>query len=195
MLTTANLAQFKAQPLICSWIKPNSRLHSPSDTAAAAKHTLLSSRSSLILIASLTFDSTLVWMLFLLDWFSRYSALSSCSDRSLYYRLVFPYLIYCVSVWGSTYHSNLKRITILQRKIIRIISKASFDPHTYRSFKEQMILKFPDIYLYQIGKFMYLFKIGLLPHFFQDMFILASQVHSYNTKKFQSSVLYISLSN
>ena len=42
---------------------------------------------------------------------------------------------------------------------------------------------FPDIYLYQIGKFMYLFKKGLLPNYFQDMFILAlSQVHSYNTR-------------
>ena len=82
---------------------------------------------------------------------------------------------------GSTYHSNLKRI-ILQKKIIRIISKVSFDSHTDVLFKEQMILKFPDIYLYQIGKFMYLFKKGLLPNYFQYMFILASQVHSYNTR-------------
>ena len=85
-------------------------------------------------------------------------------------------------MWGSTYHSNLKRTIILQKKIIRIISKVSFDSHTDVLFKEQMILKFPDIYLYQIGKFMYLFKKGLLPNYFQDMFILASQVHSYNTR-------------
>ena len=108
--------------------------------------------------------------------------LPKTSLRSLYYSLVYPYLIYCVSVWGSTYHSNLKRIIILQKKIIRIISKVSFDSHTDILFKEQMILKFPDIYLYQIGKFMYLFKKGLLPNYFQDMFILASQVHSYNTR-------------
>ena len=29
---------------------------------------------------------------------------------------------------------------------------------------------------------MYLFKKGLLPNYFQDMFILASQVHLYNTR-------------
>ena len=65
-------------------------------------------------------------------------------------------------MWGSTYQSNLNRIIILQKKIIRIISKVSFDAHTGVLFKEQEILKFSDIYLHQIGKFMYLFKRGLL---------------------------------
>ena len=78
--------------------------------------------------------------------------LPKTSLRSLYYTLVYPYLIYCVSVWGSTYHSNLKRIIILQKKIIRIISKDSFDSHTDVLFKEQMILKFPDIKKLKIVK-------------------------------------------
>ena len=115
--------------------------------------------------------------------------LPKTSLRSLYYSLVYPYLTYCVSVWGSTYQSNLNRIIILQKKIIRIISKVSFDAHTGVLFKEQEILKFSDIYLYQIGKFMYLFKRGLLPNYFRDMFTLASQIHSYNTRN--SSLFYI----
>ena len=73
--------------------------------------------------------------------------LPKTSVRSLYYSLVYPYLIYCVSVWGSTYQSNLNRIIVLQKKIIRIISKVSFDAHTGVLFKEQEILKFSDIYL------------------------------------------------
>ena len=63
-----------------------------------------------------------------------------------------------------------------------IICKVSFDAHTGVLFKEQEILKFSDIYLYQIGKFMYLFKRSLLPNYFRDMFTLASQIHSYNTR-------------
>ena len=81
-------------------------------------------------------------------------------------------------MWGSTYQSNLNQIIVLQKKIIRIISKVSFDAHTGVLFKEQEILKFSDIYLYQIGKFMYLFKRSLLPNYFCDMFTLASQIHS-----------------
>ena len=83
--------------------------------------------------------------------------LPKTSLHCLYYSLVYPYLIYCVSVWGSTYQSNLSRVFILQKKIIRIISKVSFDSHTDVLFKEHGILKFFDIYFYQIGKFMYLF--------------------------------------
>ena len=64
----------------------------------------------------------------------------------------------------------------------------SFDAHTGVLFKEQEILQFSDIRLYQIGKFMYLFKSGLLPNYFRDMFTLASQIHSYNTRN--SSLFY-----
>ena len=85
-------------------------------------------------------------------------------------------------MWGSTYQSNLSRIFILQKKITRIISKFSFDSHTDVLFKELGILKFFDIYFYQIVKFMYLFKRVLLPYYFRDMFTLASQVHSYYTR-------------
>ena len=47
--------------------------------------------------------------------------------------------------------------------------------------KEQEILKFSDIYFIP-NKFVYLFKKGLLPNYFRDMFTLASQIHSYNTR-------------
>ena len=55
--------------------------------------------------------------------------------------------------------------------------------HTDVLFKEHGILKFFDIYFYQIGKFklMYLFK-GLLPNYFRNMFTLASQLHSHYTR-------------
>ena len=67
--------------------------------------------------------------------------LPKTSLRSLYYSLVHPYLIYCVSVWASTYQSNLSRIIILQKKIIRTKYKVSFDSHTSVLFKEQKIFK------------------------------------------------------
>ena len=62
------------------------------------------------------------------------------------------------------------------------------DSHTGVIFKKQEILKFSDIYLYQIGKFMYLFKRGLPPNYFRDVFTLANHLHSYNTRN--SSLFY-----
>ena len=101
---------------------------------------------------------------------------------TLYYSLVYPYLQYCVSVWGSTYHTNLHRLILLQKKAVRIISNKSFDAHTDPLFKELKIMKFNNIYLFHIGKIMYQFKINTLPQSLNRMFILNSQIHSYNTR-------------
>ena len=90
--------------------------------------------------------------------------------------------MYCVSVWGSTYQSNLKRIFLLQKKLVRIISKASFDAHTGPPFKDLQILKFHDIYQNHTRKLIFLFTKDLLSNYFKPMFMfITSQVHSYNT--------------
>ena len=105
---------------------------------------------------------------------------------TLYYSLVYPYLVYCISVWGSTYTTNLKRIFLLQKKVLRIISKSSFDAHTDPLFIQLKILKFDDIYKFQILKFMFLYKNKVLPDLFKEMFSLRSEVHSYNTRNSNS---------
>ena len=108
--------------------------------------------------------------------------LPSTALVTIYYSLIYPYLMYCVSVWGSTYKSNLKSIFLLQKKLVRIISKAPFDAHTGPLFKDLQILKFHNIYKYHTGKLMFLFTKNLLPNYFKSMFILTSRVHSYNTR-------------
>ena len=101
---------------------------------------------------------------------------------TLYYSLVFPYLHYCASVWGSTYQSNLKRLINLQKRVIRIVSRNSFDAHANPIFVSLRILKFEDIIRLQINKVMYLCKNGLLPNSFNDIFLLNCEIHSYNTR-------------
>ena len=108
--------------------------------------------------------------------------LSPSSLRTLYFSLIYPYLVYCISVWGSTYSSNLNRIFILQKKCIRIIFKSSYDAHTEPLFKALRILKFANIYKFQVGKMMFLFRKGLLPSAFCNMFPLRNTFHSYNTR-------------
>ena len=109
--------------------------------------------------------------------------LSPSSLRTLYFSLIYPYLVYCISVWGSTYSSNLNRHIYSQEKVyIRIISKSSYDAHTEPLFKALRILKFADIYKFQVGKMMFLFRKGLLPSAFCNMFPLRNTFHSYNTR-------------
>ena len=40
---------------------------------------------------------------------------------TLYYSFIYPYLIYCNHIWGSTYQTNLMKLQKLQNRIIRII--------------------------------------------------------------------------
>ena len=65
---------------------------------------------------------------------SRYF-LPKTSLRSLYNSMVLPYRYYWNLGWGSTYKSNLKRLTILQKRAIRVVSRSGCDAHTDPIFK------------------------------------------------------------
>ena len=108
--------------------------------------------------------------------------LSKTSLRTLYNCMVLPYLYYCNLVWGSTYKSNLKRLTILQKRAIRIVSRSGCDAPTDLIFKEFKFLKITSIYLLQLGKFMYSFSTGNLPPKFDSFFSVNNSIHSYNTR-------------
>ena len=56
--------------------------------------------------------------------------LNNSALRTLYYSLIYPYLFYCVSVWASTYPSNLRRLIKLQKRVVRIMSRTAFNAHT-----------------------------------------------------------------
>ena len=62
-----------------------------------------------------------------------------------------------ILVWGSTYPTHLRRLVLLQNRIVRVIKKKGFDAHTEPLFKNLMILKLEDIYSLHLGKFMFSF--------------------------------------
>ena len=96
--------------------------------------------------------------------------------------MIFPYLQYCNLIWSSTYPTNLSRLVLLQKRAVRIINKSDFLAHTSPIFKELHLLKLQDIRILQICQFMFSCESKKLPYKFQEMFILNSQVHNYNTR-------------
>ena len=104
----------------------------------------------------------------------------------LYYALVYPYLQYCITVWGSTYPTNLNRLVKLQKRVIRIIDKQDFGAHTSSIFNKLKTLKFEDIYLFNLRKFMYQYKHNLLPDCLDCPLFTVDQVHNYNTRNSKS---------
>ena len=64
----------------------------------------------------------------------------------LYYSLVYPYLLYAISIWGGTYPTHLQPLIIIQKRVIRLITNQNFLAHSSPLFLKTKVLKLPDIY-------------------------------------------------
>ena len=62
-----------------------------------------------------------------------------------YYAIFYSHLIYACNVWGLTSEENIKKIEILQRKCLRILTFADFRAHSNPLFINLRLLKVRDI--------------------------------------------------
>ena len=108
--------------------------------------------------------------------------LSKVSMRKLYYSYIYPYLIYCIEVWGISPHTHLKPLLLLQKKIVRIMTFSSYYAHTAPIFKDLKILTIDKLIVHRIGITMYKYSNGLLPDVFNTLYIKNSEIHTYSTR-------------
>ena len=54
----------------------------------------------------------------------------SSALKTIYHSLIYPYFNYCNLIWGSAANSHLETLMLIQKKCIRIISKAGYYDHT-----------------------------------------------------------------
>lgn len=76
----------------------------------------------------------------------------------LYYSLFYPYIIYCIVVWGGAYNIHINRIIVLQKRIVRIITSKPYLAHSTPLFLKTKILKLRDVYKFHVGIYMYHLK-------------------------------------
>jgi len=100
---------------------------------------------------------------------------------TLYNSLLYPYLTYCIEVWGSCNKTELNAILKLQKRALRIIASANYKAHTNVFFKKYKILNIYQIHDYCILLFMFKFHKCMLPSLFQSMFTYVS--NAYNTRQ------------
>ena len=108
--------------------------------------------------------------------------LSSQTFMTLYYSLVYPFLIYCNVAWSSTYCSNLNCIYLLQKRLVRLITKAHYLANTASLFNQLKVLDIFSIDSFSVATFMYSYHHNLLPISFRDLFLSSNQVHQYDTR-------------
>ena len=83
-----------------------------------------------------------------------------------YHSFLYPYLSNCNHIWGSTYKTNLKKLTTLQNKAIRIISQMNARKNCDAMYNQLGIVKFVNINKYLIGRFMFRVYHRQVPEFF-----------------------------
>ena len=101
--------------------------------------------------------------------------------RSLYFTFVYPYLTYCIHVWGKTFPTYLDPILKAHKRIVRIITHSNYRAHTQPLFKQLRILDLKGIYEFMIATFMYKFHDSDLPKIFNGMF--HKSLHNYPTRQ------------
>ena len=68
---------------------------------------------------------------------------------NLYNAFIFPYLMYCNHIWGSTYKTNLLKLQILQNKAVRIATGSPLRSNTENMYKCKIIPAiFDDLFKY-----------------------------------------------
>ena len=73
--------------------------------------------------------------------------------KTLYYLMVYPYLIYGITLWGATYKSSVNKLIVMQKKVIRAMVSAKYNAHTDDLFNELGILKLDYVYKLNVGKY------------------------------------------
>lgn len=74
---------------------------------------------------------------------------------SIYYTLCYPHLLYCVSIWGSTWPSYLDKVTAAQKKLFRTFFSLGKYDTTNIIFSTSNFLTFTNIYKYFLLLFIY----------------------------------------
>ena len=121
--------------------------------------------------------------------------LSMKTKLSIYYTLIYPYLTYCNVVWSSTYVTNVKRLFLIQKRLVRALTNANSTAHTAPLFYRLNLLDIYKINFLHIVKFMYCYHHNLLPSSCHNLFITSRYIHSYNTRNANAYRLATYMSN
>ena len=80
--------------------------------------------------------------------------------KTLYYSIIYPYLTYCIEVWGRASKIHLDSLFKIQKKIVRIVNSADYLAHTDPIFLDLKLLKLSDSYILYIMTFIFTFIKG-----------------------------------
>ena len=102
--------------------------------------------------------------------------------KILYYSLIYPYINYCNIAWANSTDYYITRLFKLQKRAVRVVSKASYYAHTRPLFLNLKILNLSNVNIYNVSIFMYLCSKNKIPLRISKQFNLNSSIHNYSTR-------------
>ena len=102
---------------------------------------------------------------------------------TLYNALILPYINYGILAWGNSGIAQINRLLILQKKAFRIINYTDYLAHCDPLFYKHNSLKISDIYLLQLGIFMYKLNSNNLPQSICSLFTKNINIHDHFTRQ------------
>ena len=102
--------------------------------------------------------------------------------KTLYSTLIASHLQYCTLLWANSHVTNVRKLQLLQKKAIRIITSSHYIAHTDPLFAMTTLLKLDDLYKYQLGIFMHKVTHCQLPQNMSLMFLRTDNIHSHQLR-------------
>ena len=100
--------------------------------------------------------------------------LSTCIQ--VYYVLFYSHMSYGCNVWGLSSQDNIKRVEVLQKKCVRIMTFSEPNSHTDNIFNDLNLLKVRDVLKISQLKLNFQYLRNLLPHDLLNLFNLNHHV-------------------
>ena len=83
--------------------------------------------------------------------------LTSDALRTIYMSLIYSHLIYCVSIWGSTWACHLRPVELAQKRAIRTMCNRARYDHTHELFVSLKLFKFKYVHMYFVSLLIFKF--------------------------------------
>ena len=111
---------------------------------------------------------------------------------TLYYSFIYPYMLYCIEIWGSASKECLMSILRLQKRAVRIIKSVPIRTESAPMFQSLKLLSVFEIYTLKIAMFMYKYVHNQVADCVNELFTIINEIHNRVTR--QSDTFYIPFS-
>ena len=108
---------------------------------------------------------------------------------TLYYSFIYPYLLYCIEVWGNASKDLMLSLMKLQKRAMRLIKSVPMRTESEPLFKSLELLSVFKLYTFKIGVFMFKFTTSMVAQCVKELFKRTHEIHSRSTR--QKDKLYV----